>query len=302
MSLLRKVPRLPFYSTLLLALLCAPAAAAERLMLWRVQNASGTVYLLGSIHFGSADMYPLDRKIMQAFSDADLLAVEIDVLAIDPLQTAQLMLQKGLYGDGDSLPANLNPATWQQLSDTATAFGLPLAAVERQKPWLAVLTLSALAAKQAGYREDLGIDYFFLQQAREGGKPVVELESFAQQVELFDGLSADQQDSLLAQTLNDLADAEQFFQRMFATWRSGDAQQLDQLVNQSLAAQPQLRPVYEKLLVERNQDMAAGIERLLAEGKTPFVVVGAGHVVGEQGLAQYFLDKTYTVEQLKPSL
>ena len=47
-------------------------------LLWSVERNNKTLYLLGSVHIGSEDIYPLDKTIMKAFNQADVLGVEIN--------------------------------------------------------------------------------------------------------------------------------------------------------------------------------------------------------------------------------
>jgi NADPH:quinone reductase-like Zn-dependent oxidoreductase len=60
--------------------------ARHKLFLWRVSGGSGTVYLLGSVHVGKADLYPLPREIEQLFESSDFLVEETDFSKADPAQ------------------------------------------------------------------------------------------------------------------------------------------------------------------------------------------------------------------------
>ncbi|MEW6002985.1 MAG: TraB/GumN family protein, partial [Nitrospirota bacterium] len=56
--------------------------------------------------------------------------------------------------------------------------------------------------------------------------------------------------------------------------------------------------VYEKLIFERNKNMTTKMEDFLKTEKTYFVIVGAGHLVGDKGILDLFIKKGYSVEQL----
>ncbi|MFV8830385.1 TraB/GumN family protein [Alkalihalobacterium sp. APHAB7] len=45
---------------------------------WEVNNDKTTVYLLGSFHNGSGNMYPMRKKIEDAFQSSNYLVLEID--------------------------------------------------------------------------------------------------------------------------------------------------------------------------------------------------------------------------------
>ena len=73
---------------------------------------------------------------------------------------------------------------------------------------------------------------------------------------------------------------------------------MQELITSSIRDYPQLKPLMTKLLDDRNTAMTAKIERFLQTPKTYFVAVGAGHLVGEQGILSQLRHKDFTVEQL----
>lgn len=274
------------------------AQAQTRHLFWTVGNGAQSAHLLGSVHFGTPDFYPLPTAIMEAFAAADALAVEVNILAIDAAEVARLTLSKGMYKDNvHNLKANVRPETWRLLNETAPRFGLPIEFLGQQKPWLVGMTLSAMMFKQAGFREDLGVDYFFLKQATEGHKPIIELESFASQIGLFEGLSTAEQDEFLLQTLQDIHKGEDYLKRIIRAWKIGDDAAIDQLVNSDIKNRPGMERLYKLMLADRNVAMADTIEGLLKQGKQPFVVVGAGHLVGADSVVEHLRAKGYRIEQ-----
>jgi uncharacterized protein YbaP (TraB family) len=103
------------------------------------------------------------------------------------------------------------------------------------------------------------------------------------------------QDRLLAETLKELETTKASFVRLADAWRVGDAPEIERIVLRDLKAEPQM---YERLLLNRNRTWLPKIEALFARPKGSFVVVGAAHLVGTDGLLQMLRAKGYTVEQL----
>jgi uncharacterized protein YbaP (TraB family) len=58
------------------------------------------------------------------------------------------------------------------------------------------------------------------------------------------------------------------------------------------------RRMYERLVVERNRAWLPQIEALLTRPTPAFIVVGAAHLVGPDGLINTLKAKGYTVQQL----
>jgi uncharacterized protein YbaP (TraB family) len=83
-------------------------------------------------------------------------------------------------------------------------------------------------------------------------------------------------------------------------WKAGDAEELEQLlITKPLKERPELRGVFVKLFDERNAKMAAKIDALLRKPRqTQFVVVGAGHLIGDKGIVRLLEKKGYRVEQV----
>lgn len=274
----------------------AAEAPARRYLFWKASGAGSTVYLLGSIHFGRPEMYPLSAAIAQAYARSDALVVEADITAIEPERAAETIAAKAMYRDGTTLEQHLPPALWRRLVSAASELQLPAELLARQKPWFASMTLSALAMRRYGYRDELGVDAHFLKQA--GRRKVIELESFTRQIEFFDVFSEEEQVLMLDQTLDDLARGPTFLVEITAAWEQGDAERLDALLNEELRVHAATRRAYEVLIVERNAAMADKIGQLMRRGGTYFVVVGAAHLVGERGVVELLRARGYAVARL----
>ncbi len=273
------------------------ATAAARHLFWRAESGSGaTLYLLGSIHFGRDDMYPLPGVISTAFQKSDALVVELDALSMDPMAAAQSFAANGMYGGGGSLREELGEEIWQRLARAADQLGVSASLLNMQKPWLAAMTLSGLSVRQAGFDETLGIDMHFLKLAQ-GRLPVIELEGMAYQAQLMASLPADAQRAMLTDTLRILEQGANYYQRMVDIWRSGDVAGLAKLIGESLSGNAAAEQLNRVILDDRNVAMVDRLKELAARGGTYFVVVGAAHLVGPRGVAALLNAQGYSVKQ-----
>jgi uncharacterized protein YbaP (TraB family) len=290
-------PLLPLLVLLVLVtpLLAAPLrAAGERLPVWRVQGGVGQAVLLGSIHLAYPSVYPLRSEIMAAFDAADSLVVEVDPGAASAAELQQLMLAKGAYPPGEDLQQHLSPRVYAQLEDYLEGRGLSLPMFAGLRPGLVVTLLTTSRMIELGMKPALGIDQYFLRLAR-GHKEILQLETAEQQIDLL--LDFGDPDLLLEQSLLQLASIEQYLRPLYEAWLAGDAQRLEALLREdALARQAQFRPVYRRLFDDRNRAMAARILDHLATPRNYLVVVGAGHLVGEQGIIRLLQREGYRVE------
>jgi uncharacterized protein YbaP (TraB family) len=75
---------------------------------------------------------------------------------------------------------------------------------------------------------------------------------------------------------------------MVAAWRTGDSTAMAKLLNQATQESP---VIYKRLVSDRNQSWVPRIEELLRGNKKAIVIVGAGHLVGSDGVVELLLKK-----------
>lgn len=268
----------------------------RRSFLWKATSGKGTAYLLGSLHFGAQDMYPLPERITDAFAAANVLVVEANLRNLGPDEAAKKLTAKGLYTDGSTLEEHVKPATWRKLTEIAKGLGVNEDALRPQKPWAAALTLTGKALAQGGFAEDLGVDQAFIKEAG-GKKPILELETVDEQLKLFDQFSAQEQEQMLLQTLQDIARSPGIFKDIQSAWKKGDLEAIDVITRQRFDGAPLSTKLFQTLFTDRNTAMANQIDEMLADGRVYFIVIGAAHLAGEQGIIKLLEDKGYRISQ-----
>ena len=268
----------------------------KRFFLWKAAGAKGNAYLLGSVHFGSQEWYPLPARITETFKSSDVLVVEANANNLQSSDAAKKLTQLASYSEGTNLEEHVKPATWRRLMEKAKKLGVAEEKLRPQKPWLAMLTLTAEALKQAGYSPELGIDQSFI---RETGtqKPVIEMESVELQLQLFDKLTPQEQEQMLLQSLQELDRGVEIFKEIEKAWKNGDSEAIDLITRQSFDSGPVGSKLYKIIFEERNTAMTNKIDELMQDGRTYFIVVGAAHLAGDQGILKQLETKGYRVTQ-----
>lgn len=270
------------------------AQSPERHFLWKVEDARGqTAYLLGSLHVLTADAYPLPPAIDKAFAESRTLVEEVDLDEMsDPMQM-MAALSKAMLTIG-TLEQLVSPETFAAVKKRAEAYGMPMAAIERMKPWLVAITLLAPALQAAGFRADLGIDQHFFNRAKEKGLPRQALETLAYQLDRFDQMSPELQEEMLKATMADLDTQLGDLDDLMHAWKKGDIAAMETLTLTAFSESPEL---YQRLLSERNQNWMPHVEKCLTDNARCFIVVGAAHLVGKDGLPVLLAKKGYKVSQ-----
>jgi len=264
--------------------------------LWKIQSKTTTAYILGSIHAYKGELYPLPKKMDDAFDKSDTLAVEANVNEVNP-ESMTTMINGALYQDKSTLEKHISRETYEMTTKKLQELGLPLEIFQNTKPWFIAMTLTSMELQKLGLSPEYGIDNYFLKKA-ENGKRVVELESIDYQVNLLNGFSDAEQELFLVSTLEDLDLLRKDINSILKAWNTGDTKAMESFVFKSLKDDPKMLPIYEKLVFTRNKNIASKIENYLKTKEKYFVVVGAAHLVGKDGIIEILKRKGYIVDQL----
>jgi uncharacterized protein len=280
-----------------LALLTAGTSAQSpgKHFLWKVEDGKGqAAYLLGSLHVLTADAYPLAAPIEKAFAESRTLVEEVDLDEMnDPMQM-MAALAKAMLTGGQTLDQLVSAPTFAEVKRRAEGYGMPMAAIQRMKPWLVAITLMAPTLQSAGFKPELGIDKHFFDRAKERGLKRQALETLAYQIDRFDQMPPKLQEDMLKATIEDLDTQVGGVKEMVLAWSKGDIATMEKLTLTAFLESPEL---YQRLLVERNHNWMPRVEKCLTENAGCFVVVGAAHLVGKDGLPVLLEKKGYKVTQ-----
>ena len=262
--------------------------------LWVVENIANKVFLMGSLHVLKSSAYPLAAEIDQAYASSQRLVFETDIGAMmDPPILAKMM-EIGVYPEGQDLFQNISADTRKILEKKLNDIGLPPANISRFKPWFLAVTLTTLELQRLGFNPQYGIDLHFYTKAKADQKELAFLESVEYQLNLLGKMNAQDQRSFLSQTLKDLDISAQLADDMMAAWQNGDTDKLYQLLFKSFEDHPGIE---ERLLTRRNKDWLQQIEKMMQEPKNTMVIVGAGHLIGPEGLVELLKQKGHEVKQ-----
>jgi uncharacterized protein len=291
----RRTSVLPLIAAVAALVLLAPLQAAQHNFLWKATGRGGVVYLAGSVHMLSQDYYPLGAALEASFKEADLLVEEVDLNEMLAPEAQLQILSRGMLPGSQTLDQVLSPPTLALVNKTAGGLGAPMEALHKFKPWMLAIAFEGLVLQQGGFDPNLGLDKHFYDLAQAAGKPVQGLETAEYQLSRFDDMTMPQQDRFLADTLKELDTERASVKTLADAWKSGDAPTVERIVLADLKSDPVM---YQRLLVERNRNWLPKLDALFSRPGRAFVVVGAAHLVGPDGLLQMLAAKGYTVEQM----
>jgi uncharacterized protein YbaP (TraB family) len=271
------------------------AGQAGKSFMWKVEGDGGSVaFLLGSLHVLTPEWYPLNATINQAFTGSKVLVEEIDIDEASDPALMMSALMKAMLADGKTLDQVIAPDLYAEVKRRAEQSGLPMMAIQRMKPWLVAITLMAPTLQAAGFKPELGVDRHFYDRAVSSGMTRRALETLAYQLDRFDQMSPELQEDLLKSTMEDLDQQVGSVKEMAEAWGSGNVAAMEKMTLKALKESPEL---YARLLVERNNNWMPQVEACVKERAGCFIVVGAAHLVGPDGLPEQLAKKGYKVTQ-----
>lgn len=198
---------------------------------------------------------------------------------------------------------NVSPETYKAFVEKVSVAGLDPKDFEKAKPWYAAFLVQGLDMQSASLDATKGIDFNLLMKAMFGNKEIVAIEGIKFQADLFDSMSKELQISLLESSLVEVKDVDvnvqgEVIKHMLDMWKKGDMVKFEKFMTE-MDSQGN-KEFNDMLLNKRNENMANKVEEYLnsEDGETYFVVVGAGHLVGDTGIIKAMKNRGYTVKQL----
>lgn len=285
----------------------------QELLLWRVDSqpvSLYSVYVLGSYHVGKNCQ--IDSSAFQhAFKDAETVVFEVDSLQNPSISNEaqksliKIIREKGVPANAnESLKGILNDETYELLQQKADAVDFPLENVANLKPWVFILMYTSLPMAQSEYKFECGIDSMIAEKSQAQNKNIRGLETLDYQFDkISDVYSSMDRDETL-EALEWIAQAESmeeiskyFSQTMDSLTNDIDSGNVEDLESHIDSWCEEDIEACESLLMARNRNWIPEIEELLKQKQDSLVVVGAGHLVGEQNVIQLLQQKGYRVRR-----
>lgn len=264
----------------LFTLACAAPAAAQP-PVWVVKDADSEMVLFGSVHVLPPGIAWRPPALAAALKDADDLWFELPMGAAVEQESARLAGEKGVLPPGQSLLARLPPADAQRLLRVAQAYGVDAALLDRFEPWLAELALAGAAFRKSGAGLQDGVEKAIEAQAPASAARRA-FETPAEQLAIFDEAPEAEQLASLRETVREMDEDPQAFDKLVGAWAAGDLDLIDREALQPLRRAAPL--LFRRLVDDRNARWTSRLDaRLKGEGRT-VVVVGMGHLIGQGGV------------------
>lgn len=289
---------------LITILLISSSLLEAKLPLWKIENGDNDLYLLGSVHIMPKEVYPLHAQINEVFDESEVLVVEVDATSLDQKAINSFIKQKAIFRDSTTLQDVIGEELYIEIEPILITLGFPKESIKRYRPWFIGLNLGVAGIKKLNLDLGDGIDIHFLNKAHERNMEIIELETATSQFEMLSSSSDSVQIGQIEYAKDNYEKAGTVFLNMLEAWKAGDTDSLAALSRERIKKEakeiPSFNEYYDKLFVNRDTEFIKQIKELMQkeDKKDYLVIVGAFHLVGEDGVIARMREEGYTIEQL----
>ena len=261
---------------------------------YKVTGNGNTVYIGGSIHFLREQDYPLPKAFDEAYYNAEILVFETDIKEVNNPATTQKLLSAMMYQDDRTLKTELKEDVYHKLDSVCKLNGIIISQLDKFTPVLVSQLLSKQILAKIGVTSN-GVDVHFNNKAMKDKKPVFQLESVDEQVGFLKNLGEGNENELILYTIDELESSTEMFKQMLESWRKGEEDLIMELHNEFKLEYPD---VYYTILSGRNANWIPILESYFETPETEFVIFGAAHLYGPDGVLELLKSKGYKIQQL----
>ena len=268
------------------------------------------IYLFGSIHVADDRAYPMPDKVLNAYEESDYLAVEFDMIEYESDYEQQLeTVEMFLLEEGKILKDILKEDTYNKLVPYLEENYIYDEMLEYYSPAFFENLISNIQTDKTGLSANKGIDEYFLKNAKKEGKEVLEVESSEYQLNLMLSFPYELYDFQISYGIDNEEDTIKELNEIYELWLEGNEEEIIKLITKELEydgeqyeyenLEEMLDDYDNKLVYQRNIEMADKAEEYFNDKKDVFYVVGTAHIIGEDAIVDLLRERGYTVTRIK---
>ncbi len=261
----------------------------ENTVLWKVEGDDiKTSYVMGTFHMLPQKEFELKDKVKDAFQESNQIVLELDM--DDPNMNTEFIKNLALP-EGKTIDKLLSSDDYKILDNQLKEInGQGIAPFNGFKP----LILTSLVTMNLMGENPASFEMTFIEMAKEQNKEILGLETVAEQVAVFDGISYESQLKDIIDMIQEKDKSAKEINDMLGMYKSEDINALESYMTKNMDSKEQK----EVLLDTRNKNWIPKIGQLASE-KSTFFGVGAGHLGGKNGVIALLKKAGYKVTPVK---
>jgi uncharacterized protein YbaP (TraB family) len=286
----------PLLAAAAFALLAGNAWSAPAV--WEARDTDSRVVIFGSVHALPPDLVWRTPLLDQAVKDADLVFFETDV---GPLGMTALAIKILVQQFQTMREPWLDRLTAEQLDLVIKALeplGIGLEEASITPPWVLAMQLTdqAMRMDEMGGTMEMasGVESVLqweLPKERKGY-----FETPGEQFDMLAGGTIDEQIQQLLMTIEQggIGGGAEELGDIVRAWEAGEPEKLEMVPKSDEEA-----AVLDLLITQRNRNWIPVIETMLKDNQENLIVVGAGHLAGEDSVLDLLGEAGYTVNRIQ---
>lgn len=247
-------------------------------LLWEISGngSQRPSYLFGTYHFAGKEFIDTMKVLQAKLNIADAIVGE---LIMDNSVVAKLAPYMSMKNN--SLDKLLTADQFQLVSAyLKKVAGFDLTLLNSMKPVVVQMTLMQFMAPKTITATNPALDQYIQDYGRANNKKIIGLETVEDQAEILFGHSIERQKELLLKSVVEAEKNSKESQKLYAYYIAQNLEELEQLF---IKSDDYSREELDQLLKNRNVKWVAQLPQLM-KNQSLFIAVGAGHLVGKDGL------------------
>lgn len=275
------------------------------------EGSDNVMYLFGSMHIVNFDDFDMPKYVMDAYNESDYLAVEIDINKyMEDQKVMQEMALDMMYPDGTTIKDHVDKEFYNKLINFMKEKKMYNPLYENFKLYGIESLITSYMTDEAGLKEDDGIDTHMLDLAKKENKEILEVETFELQMKLTSDAPDRYYEIAILTYIEDYEKSLDSLKELYSAWKKGDIEALEKLSESEITKEDiekykltkedlkMLEDYNNAMLRDRNIGMKNKFNEYFNGNKKVFYMVGAAHLVGDEGLASLLEKEGYTVTRV----
>jgi len=260
-------------------------------LLWEItgKDLSKPSYLFGTFHLMCREDIRFSNELKKALGSVSEVYFEMDL--DDPSNTLGGLLFMNMK-DGMSLKDLYSTEEYNRLElFFKDSLRMPLATMKRMKPSVieAVLYPKLMPCKNLS-----GVEMELMKLAQQDKKEIRGFETIADQAAVFDSVPLDKQAKALMNTIDSFNIYQKTFDSLLLVYKNQQMPEIEKMMSRTESGLGESRYI---MLDKRNINWVAQLKKIM-DKKNIFIAVGAGHLVGENGVIDLLKKEGYILRPL----
>jgi uncharacterized protein len=280
---------------ILITLLFSATAYAES-SVWKLASGNDDFYIAGSCHVLRKSDYPLPEEFEFAYENVDQVIFETDLETFMRPDIQRLLISIGMYTGNETLEKKISKKAYASLVKYCNDNTIPIDIFQNFKPWMVTMTLSAIELEKNGITPADGLELYFSARAKKDGKNTGGLEDVQDHIKIISSFEEDLDEAIIENLIEEIEELHIIAKDLIKSWKNGDEAKIDEYLSGRLRKEyPEL---YKRIIADRNRSWISPLEEMIKSGKRTLVVVGVGHLVGEDSIISLLKSKDYKLVRL----